>query len=159
MNLNKNKNKKQKLIYDGNQIIKKSILYVRELDFTNLSEDKSKMYGIARNIYKYVGVSDETLGTRTSKWSRKNIKKSNKIGKLLKSIMDMKGFTCNKELNKYLMENTTILRKYYTREQAEYNERTCISINLFEQSNYGTICLNTYDSEVAVVNGKFILNY
>ena len=159
MNLNKHKTKKTKLTYDGNKIIKKSILYIRELDFTNLSYYKSDKYGIKRTIYKYPGVSDETLGTRTSKWTRKNIDKNNKIGKLLRSIMNMENMSNIKELNKYLMESTTILRRYYTREQAEYNERTCISINLFEQANYGTICLNTYDSEIEVVNGKYVLNY
>ena len=87
MNINKYKNKRNKFTYDGKKIIKKSILYVRELDFTKLSYYERHKYGIERSIYKYVGVSDETIESRTSKWTRKNIDKNNKIGKLLRAIM------------------------------------------------------------------------
>jgi len=135
-----------------------SILYLRELDFRNLSYYKSRKYGIERKIYKYVGMSDETLRTRTSKWTRKNIDKDNKIGRLLRSIMAMERLDTNKELNNYMMKNTKILRSYRNREQAEKMESTLISINLWEQENLGTICLNSRDAEVRVVNGKYVLN-
>ena len=166
MNLNKNRKKYHKFTYDGNRIIKKGnielypILYLRKFDFTNLSYYKSRKYGIDRKVYQYVGVSDDyNLRTRTSKWVNKNIKKDNKIGKLLRGIMQMEKLYTRKELNDYLEKHITVLRRYDTIELARYVERTLISINLWEQANLGKVCLNTKDKEVEVKNGKYILNY
>ena len=39
----------------------KPLVYLREIDFTDLSYYKSKKYGISRAIYQYVGFTDEGL--------------------------------------------------------------------------------------------------
>lgn len=164
--MNLNKNRKVKFTYDGTRIVKLGskelypILYLREFDFTNLSYYKSRKYGIYRKIYKYVGVSEDyNLRARTSKWTNKNLYKDNKIGKLLRAIMQMERLTTIKELNKYLEYHMTVLRRYDTIELAKRVESTLISINMWEEQNLGTICLNTKDKAVEVKNGKYMLNY
>ena len=165
MNLNKHKKQYHKMRYDGNKIIKIGkfelypILYLREFDFTKLSNYKSKKYNIKRGIYKYIGVSEDyNLSSRTSKWVNRNISKDNKIGEFLRSIMQMEKLSNIKELNKYLSNHIRVLRRYDTIEKAKEIESTLISINLWEQQNLNTICLNTNDFEVEVKNGKYVLN-
>ena len=166
MNLNKNRKKSQRYTYDGARIIKKGskelypIVYLREFDFRDLSYYKSRKYGIDRKIYKYIGVSEDyNLRTRTSKWTNKNLYKDNKIGQLLRAIMKMERLTTLKELNQYLEYHITVLRRYETIKVAKELESSLISINMWEEQNLGTVCLNTKDNEVEVKNGKYILNY
>ena len=166
MNLNKNRKKSQRYTYDGTRIIKKGskelypIVYLREFDFRDLSYYKSRKYGIDRKIYKYIGVSEDyNLRTRTSKWTNKNLYKDNKIGQLLRAIMKMERLTTLKELNQYLEYHITVLRRYETIKVAKELESSLISINMWEEQNLGTVCLNTKDNEVEVKNGKYILNY
>ena len=45
----------------------KPLVYLREIDFTDLSYYKSKKYGISRAIYQYVGFTDEGLTKRTTR--------------------------------------------------------------------------------------------
>lgn len=164
--MNLNKNRKVKFTYDGTKIIKKGakelypIVYLREFDFTNLSNYKSRKYGIDRKIYKYVGVSEDyNLRARTSKWTNKNVYKDNKIGKLLRAIMQMERLITIKELNQYLEDQITVLKRCDTIKEAKRLERTLISINMWQEQNVDTICLNTRDNEVEVKNGKYVLNY
>ena len=168
MKLNKNKKKCDRLTYDGSRIVKVGkkelypIVYVREFDFTNLSYYKSNKYGIDRAIYQYIGHSDDyNLIARTSKWTRRNINLNNDKGKLLRSIMKMYKFKNSKELNKYVMDNTKILKRCDTVEEAKQLESTLISINMYEDANNKfIICLNEKDEEVKISkDGKYVLNY
>lgn len=166
LNLNKHRSKRNKFTYDGNQIIKigtmelKPLIYLRRFDFTDLSYYKSHKYGIYRAIYQYVGYSDDyNLGNRTAKWTRNNLSKENKIGKFLRALMQMHRFKSVRELNRYLMEYTTTLKRFDTIKQARTTESTLISINQWEQLNNNYIkCLNSKDAEVQISkDGKYIL--
>lgn len=166
LNLNKYRTKRNKFTYDGNQIIKigtmelKPLVYLRKFDFTDLSYYKSRKYGIRRAIYQYIGYSDDyNLENRTAKWTRYNISKENKIGIFLRALMQMYRFESNKELNKYLVENTTVLKRFDTVEKAKSLESTLISTNQCEEANYKwIICLNSKDAEVQISKeGKYII--
>lgn len=137
----------------------KPVVYLREFDFTNLSYYKSKKYGISRAVYKYIGSTDETISTRTSKWVYKNIKANNKIGKFLRALMQMNRFKSTKELNKYLLEHTRVLKEKENIKQARATEKTLISVNLWQDANHKwIICLNSRDAEVQISKeGKFII--
>lgn len=137
----------------------KPVVYLREFDFTNLSYYKSKKYGIRRAVYKYIGSTDETISTRTSKWVYKNIKANNKIGKFLRALMQMNRFKSTKELNKYLLEHTRVLKEKENIKQARATEKTLISVNLWQDANHKwIICLNSRDAEVQISKeGKFII--
>lgn len=137
----------------------KSLVYLREIDFTNLSYYKSNKYGIEKAVFKYIGSTDETIGTRTSKWVYKNINSNNKIGKFLRALMQMYRFKSTKELNKYLLKHTRILKKCNNIEQARATEKTLISVNLWEDANHKRIiCLNKRDAEVQISkDGKYII--
>lgn len=148
LNLNKHKPKDNK-----------PIVYLRQFDFTYLSYYKSKKYGIDRAIYQYIGSSDDTINSRTSKWTYKNINANNTIGKLLRALMKIHRFKSTRQLNKYLLEHTTILKECESIEQARATEKTMISINKWEDANYKPIiCLNKRDAEVQISKaGKYIL--
>ncbi len=148
MNLNKQKPKENK-----------PLIYIREFDFTDLSYYKSNKYGIEKAIFKYIGSTDETIGTRTSKWVYKNINSNNKIGKFLRALMQMNSFKSTKELNKYLLEHTRVLKECNNLEQARSTEKTLISVNLWEDANHKwIICLNKRDAEVQISKyGKYII--
>ncbi|WP_071121180.1 hypothetical protein [Romboutsia timonensis] len=136
----------------------KSLVYLREIDFTDLSYYKSKKYGISRAIYQYIGSTDETIGTRTSKWCNKNISRNNKIGQLLRVLMKMYKFENIRQLNRYLVEHTRILKEYDTIEQAKKLESTLITINMCEDEKYEwIICLNKRDAEVNIKEAKELI--
>lgn len=137
----------------------KPLVYLREFDFTNLSYYESKKYGIERAIYQYVGFTNEGLTIRTSKWTCKNIKLNNVIGKLFRALMKMYKFKNIRQLNKYLIEHTRVLKEYDTIEKAKSSEDTMISINKSEGAKYPwIICLNTYGGEVQISkSGKYII--
>lgn len=137
----------------------KPLVYLREFDFTDLSYYKSRKYGIQRKVYKYVGSTDETLVNRTAKWTYKNIRLNNVIGKLLRALMKMYGFKSVKELNKFLLEHTRVLKECNTIEKARITEKTLISINMWEQQNTNyVVCLNKKDAEVKISkDGKYII--
>lgn len=137
----------------------KPVVYLRELDFTNLSYYKSRKYGINRAVYKYIGSTNEKISTRTSKWVYKNIKSNNKIGKFLRALMQMNRFKSTKELNKYLLEHTRVLKEKDNIQQARATEKTLISVNLWQDANHKwIICLNSKDAEVQISKeGKYII--
>ena len=166
LNLNKYRAKRNKYTYDGNQIIKvgtkelKPLVYFRRFDFTDLSYYKSKKYEIKRAIYQYIGYSNAyNLAHRTAKWTSTNISKDNKIGKFLRALIQMHRFKSTKELNKYLLEHTTVLKRFDTIKEARTTEKTMISINLWEEANHKWIvCLNSKDAEVQISKtGKYII--
>lgn len=166
MNLNKHRTKRNHYTFDGNSIIKigtkelKPLVYLRQFDFTDLSYYKSHKYGIDRAIYQYIGYSnDYNLAHRIAKWTTLNISRNNKIGKFLKSLMRMHKFKSNKELNKYLLDHTSVLKRFDTVEEAIATENTIISVNKWEQHNSNYIrCLNTAGGEVQISKeGKYIL--
>lgn len=168
MKLNKNKKKFDRLTYDGSRIVKIGkkevypIVYVREFDFTNLNYYKSNKHGIHRAIHQYIGHSEDyNLIARTSKWTRRNINLNNDKGKLLRALIEMYKFKNIKELNKYVMDNTTILKRCDTVEDAKKLESTLISINMYQDANNKfIICLNERDEEVKISkDGKYVLNY
>ena len=97
---------------------KKAIVYLRQFDFTDLSYYKSRKYGIERAVYQYIGSTDESIAQRTSKWVYKNIRLDNEIGRLLRALMQMKRFKSIKELNKYIVDNTRVLKECECIEQA-----------------------------------------
>lgn len=138
---------------------KKAIVYLRQFDFTDLSYYKSRKYGIERAVYQYIGSTDESIAQRTSKWVYKNIRLDNEIGRLLRALMQMKRFKSIKELNKYIVDNTRVLKECECIEQARATESTMISINKSEGVIYSwIICLNKRDAEVEITaDGKYII--
>ena len=166
LNLNKYRGKRNKFTYDGNQIVKigrkelKPLVYLRKFDFTDLSYYKSNKYGINRAIYQYIGYSYAyNLAHRTAKWTSTNISKDNKIGKFLRALMQMHKFKTTKELNKYILEHTTVLKRFDNMKEARTTEKTMISINQWEDVNHKwIICLNSKDAEVKISKeGKYII--
>ena len=130
----------------------KPLVYLREIDFTDLSYYKSKKYGISRAIYQYVGFTDEGLTKRTSKWSNTNLNhRNNKKTKFLRGLMKMYKFKSMSELNKYLLQHTIVLKEFDIKKEARKFESTMISINMQEDAkNKHIICLNERDAELSV---------
>lgn len=130
----------------------KPLVYLREIDFTDLSYYKSKKYGISRAIYQYVGFTDEGLTKRTAKWSNTNLNhRNNKKTKFLRGLMKMYKFKSMSELNKYLLKHTRILKEFDIKKKALKFESTMISINMLEDAkNKHIICLNERDAEISL---------
>lgn len=132
----------------------KPYVYVREFDFTNLSDADSMLYDIKRKIYKYVGFSTEQLfSSRTSKWAYLNINRNNDIGKLLNKIENMLNDSLESiSLNEYIEKNSRILNYYDTIEQAKTTEQTLIGVVQYEQDiiNLNVECLNKLDKPLEI---------
>ena len=132
----------------------KPYVYVREFDFTNLSDGDSMLYGIKQKVYKYVGVSTEQLFTRrTSKWVYLNTHRNNDIGKLLNKIKYMLNETLEPmSLNEYIEKNSRILNYYDTIEQAKAMEQSWIGVVQYEQDiiNWNVECLNKLDKPLEI---------
>lgn len=132
----------------------KPYVYVREFDFTYLSIEDSKIYGIDQKIYKYVGISsEEYFSARTSKWVNRNINQDNRIGKILKNIDSMLNDNIEpRDLNDYINQNSRILTYCDTIEQAQAIEKSLIGIVQLEEEKWGldVICLNTKDKPIKV---------
>ena len=130
----------------------KPLVYLREIDFTDLSYYKSKKYGISRAIYQYVGFTDEGLTKRTAKWSNTNLNhRNNKKTKFLRGLMKMYKFKNRSELNNFLLKHTIVLKEFDIKKEARKFESTMISINMQEDAkNKHIICLNERDAELSV---------
>ena len=113
----------------------KPLVYLREIDFTDLSYYKSKKYGISRAIYQYVGFTDEGLTKRTAKWSNTNLNhRNNKKTKFLRGLMKMYKFKNRSELNNFLLKHTIVLKEFDIKKEARKFESTMISINMQEDA-------------------------
>ena len=131
------------------QMHHKPLVYLREIDFTDLSYYKSKKYGISRAIYQYVGFTDEGLTKRTAKWSNTNL--NHKKTKFLRGLMKMYKFKNRSELNNFLLKHTIVLKEFDIKKEARKFESTMISINMQEDAkNKHIICLNERDAELSV---------
>lgn len=132
----------------------KPYVYVREFDFTNLSDADSMLYGIKQKIYKYVGVSTEQLFTRRiSKWVYLNTHRNNNIGKLLNKIKYMLNDRLEPiSLNEYIEKNSRILAYCDTIEQARKYEQSLIGVIQYEQDiiNLDVECLNKLDKPLEI---------
>jgi len=142
----------------GNKHIKPYI-YVREFDFTGLSDADARLYNIKQKVYKYVGMSTEQLfTTRTSKWMYLNIHRNSDIGKLLKNIEymlnDRREFIT---LNEYIEQNSRILNYCDTIEQARAYEQSLIGVLQYEQDiiNLNIECLNKLDKPLEIKNNSY----
>ena len=121
----------------------KPLVYLREIDFTDLSYYKSKKYGISRAIYQYVGFTDEGLTNLNHR--------NNKKTKFLRGLMKMYKFKNRSELNNFLLKHTIVLKEFDIKKEARKFESTMISINMQEDAkNKHIICLNERDAELSV---------
>ena len=132
----------------------KPYVQAREVDFTNLSDEDSMLYGIKQKVYKYVGVSTEQLFTRrTSKWVYLNIHRNNDIGKLLNKIKYMLDDRLESmSLNEYIEKNSRILTYCDTIEQAKEYEQSLIGVVQYEKDiiNLKVECLNKLDKPLEI---------
>lgn len=142
----------------------KPYVYVREFDFTNLSDSDAKAYGLEPKVYKYVGMSTEQLfSSRNAKWTYLNTYRNSKIGKLLNNIRNMLSDSLEPiSLSEYIEQNSRILNYYDTIEQAKSMEQSLIGILQYEQDiiKLNVECLNQIDKPLKInENGYKLKNH
>lgn len=151
MNLNKHKNKRNKLTYDASRIILKGVkelyafVYKRTWDLTQYDKDVLEKYDLKKAEYVYIGSSDDVnLRRRCNTW-KADIKRNKNVSEdIIKFINNLKKFYeletnyTTKEIEYLLYYNTSVIARCESLQSARKLEKH-YTTNYHQDDSFGEI--------------------